>query len=297
MNNTQNTRLDTLETTLDTVNTNAENIQLQIDDIVTVNDQQTSDILELRNDHDTHVDNAVLLTGNQTIGGGQTFTSNIILNGISNTSGLAKFGSDSTIIHTTKPLKVNTNSTSRGLTNVLCATFVVPANTYRTITWNIPSSVYRLQSYGGTVTYTDTLNSIPIYSITDELSSTVSSDSVEFNTSVPKTHVYANTPNVISPVIVHNHTSCICMGTATINFTPSYSTINKTYTLQMSFDAAYSSTNNAFNMETSCEVNTTIFPQPVNSSVGNGEYYQGVILTIPSNITIFLAGSVRNEEM
>ncbi|RYZ95128.1 MAG: hypothetical protein EOP47_26440 [Sphingobacteriaceae bacterium] len=46
-------------------------------------------------------------------------------------------------------------------------------------------------------------------------------------------------------------------------------------------------------METSYEVNTTIFPQTVNSSVGNGEYYQGVTSSIPTNITTFLAGSVN----
>ncbi|RYZ97415.1 MAG: hypothetical protein EOP47_21705, partial [Sphingobacteriaceae bacterium] len=85
-----------VQTQLDDLSANAQtqidnvsaNIQTQIDDIIAVNDQQTTDIDDLRNDHDTHVSNAVLLTGDQTVGGVKTFTSHVLTNGITNTGSI-----------------------------------------------------------------------------------------------------------------------------------------------------------------------------------------------------------------
>ncbi|RYY44559.1 MAG: hypothetical protein EOO06_17905 [Chitinophagaceae bacterium] len=67
------------------INDLSANIQTQLNDFVAVNVQQTTTIDNLRNDHDTHVSNAVLLTGDHTVGGIKTFTSNVLTNGVINT--------------------------------------------------------------------------------------------------------------------------------------------------------------------------------------------------------------------
>ncbi|RYY43756.1 MAG: hypothetical protein EOO06_19245, partial [Chitinophagaceae bacterium] len=125
------------------------NIQTQIDDIVAVNDQQTTDIDDLRNNHDTHVSNAVLLTGDQTVRGVKTFTSNVLTNGITNTGSITssaitvndKFSVGNAIKAYENAIESFSSPISVGLSDVLICSFTA-RNIRRRFNLTTPISLY-----------------------------------------------------------------------------------------------------------------------------------------------------------
>ncbi|RZL39685.1 MAG: hypothetical protein EOP00_27630, partial [Pedobacter sp.] len=157
-----NNLTENVQTQLDDLAANAQtqlddlevNLQIQIDDIVAVNDQQTTDIDDLRNDHDTHVSNAVLLSGDQTVGGVKTFTSNVLTNGITNTGSISsstitsstitvndKFSVGNAIKAYENAIESFSSPISVGLSDVLICSFTA-RNFRRRFNLSTPISLY-----------------------------------------------------------------------------------------------------------------------------------------------------------
>ncbi|RYE58452.1 MAG: hypothetical protein EOP48_03505 [Sphingobacteriales bacterium] len=256
-NTSQQTEIDNLQADVSALQTDvadlsthvSETIQDQIDSIVTVNNTQTDDIVELqtqidelRNDHDSHVENdAVLLTTDQSIGGNKAYTSSLATNGIRNigevetttlaVSSISKFGEEATI-QSTKPVIATLSPGSYGTSTVnttavaiiLSGSVTIPSYTQRFINWSVPFNLVSSCFFplmGGSCEVTDTLSAIQ-FSVKDELNNTVSAGTAAFDRSLPLTYTLELFTNVSTDVSAKFH-----YGTVSASFTSPSSNISK----------------------------------------------------------------------
>ncbi|RYH04745.1 hypothetical protein EON65_46640 [archaeon] len=276
-----------LQTDLDAISDHVtSSIQDQLDAIVLVNDTQTTNITDLRNDldelqgdHDIHVSNSVLLTGTQTIGGDKSFSSYLTTNGIENIGGvetttlsvndLAIFGNEA-VIHSTKPVTTDSLVLSTGTTGMLVGQVSIPSMVMRLVHWNIPINIKSdvvAPLFAASIDVTDTLTEVQ-YSVLDELSNTIENGVAIFNRQLRLVYTYSVHVPSTGTFEVR-----LQSGTCFVSFTSPMSSIDKTYPLFLSCVGSLTHNGGGFiGASRGYDLNSALFPIASPGS-DQGTYY------------------------